>query len=46
MVFSRHGNDWTASVLTEADVLGMPQIGIEPGLAEIYADAQFDEAVA
>ena len=41
MVFSRHGDDWTGSALTEADVLRMPEIGIELALAEIYADARF-----
>jgi len=32
--------------LTEADVLTMPEIGIELGLAGIYADVSFDEARA
>ena len=30
--------------LTEADVLRMPEIGTELGLAEIYADVEFDDA--
>ena len=33
-VFSRLGSDWIA----RADVLQMPEIGIEISLAEIYAD--------
>jgi Uma2 family endonuclease len=43
MVFSRHDADWTVTTLTEADVLTMPEIGIELGLAEIYVDVSFDE---
>ena len=44
MVFSRHGDDSTGTALTEADMLRMPEIGIELGLAEIYADADFGDA--
>jgi Uma2 family endonuclease len=44
MVFSRHGDGWTGSALTEADVLRMPEIGIELGLAVIYLDADFGDA--
>jgi Uma2 family endonuclease len=46
MVFTRHGDEWTASALTEADGLPMPEIGIELALAEIYADADFGDAAA
>ena len=42
LVFSRHGDDWTGTALTEADSLRMPEIGTELGLAEIYADVDFD----
>lgn len=45
-VFSRRGSDWTATALTEADVLRMPEIGVELALAEIYADAEFSELPA
>ena len=43
-VFSRMGADWIARALTEGDVLRMPEIGIELGLAEIYVDVEFDGA--
>jgi Uma2 family endonuclease len=46
MVFARHGEDWTAGALTEADVLRMPEIDVELARAEIYADAEFDEPAA
>ena len=46
MVFSRHGDDWTANVLIESDILRMPEIDIELALAEIYADAGFGDAAA
>jgi Uma2 family endonuclease len=44
MVFSRHGDEWTVSVLTEADILRMPEISVELALAEIYADVEFGDA--
>ena len=37
-VFARQGAAWTARALTEADVLAMPEIGVEVPLAEVYAD--------
>jgi Uma2 family endonuclease len=40
-VLSRMGADWIARVLTERDVLQMPEIGIELALSEIYADVKF-----
>jgi Uma2 family endonuclease len=40
-VFSRMGAEWIANVLTEGNVLQMPEIGIELPLSEIYADVQF-----
>jgi Uma2 family endonuclease len=45
-VFTRRGDDWTASVLTEADVLRMPEIDIELVLVDIYADADLGDAAA
>jgi Uma2 family endonuclease len=42
-VFVRHGDDWNAGVLTEADVLRMPEIDIELALADIYVDAGLDD---
>lgn len=42
-VFSRVGTEWTARALTDADVLAMPEIGIELRLSEIYVDVEFDE---
>ena len=44
MVFARHGDDWIGAALTEADILQMPEIGIDLALAEIYADADLGEA--
>lgn len=39
LVFSRRGDHWADEVLTgENAILGMPEIGIEIPLAEIYAD--------
>jgi len=35
-VFARLGKIWTASALTENDILSMPEIGIELPLAECY----------
>ena len=46
MVFSRQGELWITNVLTEADTLRMPEIGIELSLAEIYADADFSDVAA
>jgi Uma2 family endonuclease len=37
-VFSRLGSEWIARALTEAEMLQMPEIGIEIPLADIYAD--------
>ena len=37
-VFSRLGSTWLARVLTDGDVLQMPEIGIELLLGDIYAD--------
>ena len=44
MVFCRHGDEWPVSVLTEADVLRLPEISVELALAEIYADVEFGDA--
>ncbi|MBV8402063.1 MAG: Uma2 family endonuclease [Acetobacteraceae bacterium] len=35
-VFERSGDDWVGHVLTDTDVLRMPEIGIELPLAELY----------
>jgi len=35
-VFTREGPIWAARVLTEGDVLAMPEIGVELALADIY----------
>jgi Uma2 family endonuclease len=43
MVFSRHGDEWAVSVLTETDVLRMPEISVELAVAEIYADVEFGD---
>jgi len=42
-VLERKGADdpWTTTVLTNEDILVMPEIGIEIPLAEIYADIDF-----
>ncbi len=41
-VFLRQGTEWTAHAYAGADVLLMPEIGIEIPLADIYADAPLD----
>ena len=46
MVFSRHGDDWTAGVLTETDTLTMPEIDVELRMADVYADVTFDDVEA
>jgi Uma2 family endonuclease len=39
LVFARHGDHWADDVLTGRDaILGMPDIGIEIPLADVYAD--------
>ena len=37
------GADWIARALTEADVLQMPEIGIELRVSEIYVDVEFGD---
>jgi Uma2 family endonuclease len=37
-IFSRMGANWIARILTDGDVLQMPEIGIELVRSEIYAD--------
>jgi Uma2 family endonuclease len=41
-VFVQHGNNWLASVLTDDDVLAMPEIQISLRLAEIYVDVELE----
>ena len=46
-VFARqHDEPWTASVLTDGDVLALPEIGIEIPVAGLYAGIPFDEPAA
>ena len=46
-VFARqHDEPWTASVLTDGDVLALPEIGIEVPVAALYAGIPFDEPAA
>lgn len=40
-VFTRRGEDWIATGLTEADTLDMPEIGIAIPLPEFYAGLEF-----
>ena len=37
-VLERHGGDWHVRVLTEGDVLAMPEIDVSLPLADVYAD--------
>jgi Uma2 family endonuclease len=37
-VFSRKGEDWVADIVKAAEMLRLPEIGIEIPLAEIYVD--------
>ncbi|MEJ0016169.1 MAG: Uma2 family endonuclease [Acetobacteraceae bacterium] len=43
MVLSRLGTAWMVTTLTGAEMLHMPEIGIELPLAEIYADADLED---
>ncbi|MCB8878953.1 Uma2 family endonuclease [Acidisoma cellulosilytica] len=38
MVFTREGENWLSEILTDKDVLPMPEIGIEIPLTEFYID--------
>lgn len=38
IVFARQGEGWLSDILTDGDVLRLPEIGIEIPLAEVYAD--------
>ena len=38
------GDAWRAGTLTDADVLCMPEIGIEIPVAEFYEDVEFPDA--
>ena len=40
-VFTRRGDDWIATALTEENTLAMPEIGIEVPIVEFYAGLQF-----
>lgn len=42
-VFERAANDWIGHILTENDVLAMPEIGVEIPLAEFYEGLDFTE---
>jgi Uma2 family endonuclease len=41
-VFSRRGADWIAETVRDADVLRLPEIGIEIPLPELYADVALE----
>ncbi len=43
-VYARRGPDWTVHVLTGNDRLDMLEFDITLGLAEVYADVEFEEA--
>lgn len=46
-VFARQDDEaWSASVLTDDDVLALPEIGIEIPVAELYVGVPFDEPSA
>lgn len=42
-VFERAANDWIGHILTENDVLAMPEIGVKIPLAEFYEGLDFTE---
>jgi hypothetical protein len=48
MVLERQGPDetWRAAALTGADVLHMPEIGIEVPVPELYEDVGFSDEAA
>jgi Uma2 family endonuclease len=41
-VFSRRGADWIAETVRDADLLRLPEIGIEIPLPELYADVALE----
>jgi Uma2 family endonuclease len=41
VVFTRRGNDWIATALTEGDTLHMPEIDIEMTIDEFYAGLDY-----
>lgn len=44
IVFTRKGEDWVTELISgEAATLRMPEIGVEIGLAELYADLELGE---
>ncbi len=43
-IFTRRGEDWIATALTESDTLELPEIAARIPLTEIYADLQFSES--
>jgi Uma2 family endonuclease len=45
-VFTRRGEDWIATALTEEDTLLMPEIGIEVPVSEFYAGLDFSTPAA
>ncbi|HME27684.1 MAG TPA: Uma2 family endonuclease [Acetobacteraceae bacterium] len=40
-VFTRRGNDWIATALTEGDTLHMPEIDVEVPIDEVYAGLDY-----
>ena len=45
-MFERVGDDWVGHLLAADTVLGMPEIGIEVTLAELYEGVDFSAATA
>jgi Uma2 family endonuclease len=45
-VFVRQGQDWNARALTAGDLLRMPEIDVELGLSDIYADTPLNASDA
>ncbi len=44
-VMERHGGDWHVRVLTDGDVLVMPEIDVSLALADVYADVTLPPAL-
>lgn len=43
MIFTRHDTIWASSTATAGDVIGLPEIGIELPLSDVYADITLPE---
>ena len=45
-VFARAGDDWVGHIVSGDAILGMPEIGIDVALAELYEGVSFEPNAA